>query len=161
MLVRLTFCSKMCPISSFHNGFCLCRLCTVVWHMLAMWGSSQEWSPRASPWLWMREVGIACFYNDLSMSQYSQTSILWDNCSTYNIRGNGFLKYGGLSNTMKWKKCLSVQYTLTQYTFYYSYKKLSTPVYLCFRSGSLVGEFYYWSVRQKSYAYQFLNARCE
>lgn len=105
-----TYRSKMCPISSFHNGFCLCRLCTVVWHMLATWGSSQEWSPRASLWLWMREVGTACCYSDLSMSQNCQTSIFWDNCSTNNIcwQGHnfdrGFLKYGYWSNTMKFNE---------------------------------------------------------
>lgn len=109
----------MCPISSFHNGFCLCRLCTVVWHMLATWGSSQEWSPRASLWLWMREVGIACCYSDLSMSQNGQTSIFWDNCSTNNICwqwhsfDRRFLKYGYWSNTMKW-----IMFNVSQYNIH-------------------------------------------
>lgn len=71
--------------------------------------------------------------------------------------GNGIVLIEGFQNMVIGQiQCLS-----EQYTFHYGYKKLSTPVYLCFRSGSLVGEFYYWPVGQKSHAYQFLNARCE
>lgn len=121
-LALYTYCSKRCPISSFHNGFCLCRLCTVVWHMLATWGSSQEWSPRASLWLWMREVGIACCYSDLSMSQNGQTSIFETTAVQIISVGKGTILIEGFWNmvigqiqwnTMKW-----IMFNVSQYNIH-------------------------------------------